>query len=196
MSSSPIPGETSDSPLFLRTSRLELIAATLPMIEAEVAGVDNLSAMLNVKVEAWPPPGNDANSLGWTLEKLQAHPEHAGFHIWYVILTERQRRTLVGMVAFKGPPDDSGVIEAGYSINEKHQRLGIATEATRAIMKWAFGNPAVRVITAETLVDLEPSMKVMQRCGMSFRGNGSEPGTIRYGITREEFIKFMDSLTS
>jgi ribosomal-protein-alanine N-acetyltransferase len=180
-------------PLTLRTPRLELIAGTLPLVQAEVAGTDHLAAMIKADVESWPPPGNDENSLRWTLDKLQAHPEPAGFHVWYVILTAREQRKLVGMVAFKGPPDENGTIEAGYSINEKLQRQGIATEATRAIMKWAFQNPAVRVITAETFPELEASKKVMQRCGMAFLGDGSEPRAIRYGVTREPFFKFLKS---
>ncbi len=193
MASSPSSSQASAAPLTLRTPRLELIAATLPLVQAEVAGTEHLVAMIKVDVERWPPPENDENSLRWTLDKLQAHPEAAGFHVWYVILTEGQRRGLVGMVAFKGPPDENGTIEAGYSINEKFQRQGIATEATRAIMKWAFQNPAVRVITAETFPELEASKKVMQRCGMSFLGDGSEPRAIRYGVTREQFFKFLKS---
>jgi [ribosomal protein S5]-alanine N-acetyltransferase len=182
-----IPGAASGGPV-LRTSRLELIAATLPLIEAEAAGAANLGPLLNVEIEAWPPPGNDENSLQWTVEKLRAHPEHTGFFVWYVILVEEQRRKLVGMTAFKGPPDEQGTIEAGYSIIETRQRRGIGTEATRAIMEWAFAHPAVKQITAETFPDLKPSLKVMERCGMTFLGAGSsEPGAIRYGISKERF---------
>jgi ribosomal-protein-alanine N-acetyltransferase len=191
MSSSPIPAPVQTAQLILRTSRLVLVAATLSLIETEMSGATNLAASLNAELESWPPPGNDESSLRWTLEKMQAHPEYAGFHVWYVILTEGERRTLIGMVAFKGPPDEDGTIEAGYSINEKYQRQGIATEATQAIMNWAYENPAVRVITAETFPELEASKKVMQRCGMVFLGDGSEPRAIRYGVTREAFSTFL-----
>jgi RimJ/RimL family protein N-acetyltransferase len=179
-------------PLRLQTGRLEIVAATLPLIEAEVAGTANLSSMLNAETESWPPPGNDENTLQWTVERLRAHPEHAGFYIWYVILLESGRRKLVGLVAFKGPPDEQGTIEAGYSIAQTYQRQGIGTEATRAIMQWAFEDPRVKQITAETFPHLEASIKVMQRCGMSFLGEGSsEPGAIRYGITKDDFKKFL-----
>jgi ribosomal-protein-alanine N-acetyltransferase len=191
MSSSSKSTQALNEKLVLRTPRLELVAATLPLIEIEVSGAANLAASLNAELESWPPPGNDESSLRWTLEKMQARPEYAGFHVWYVILTERERRTLIGMVAFKGPPDENGTIEAGYSINENYQRQGIATEGTRAIMKWAYENPAVRVITAETFPELEASKKVMQRCGMVFLGDGSEPRAIRYGVTRAAFSTFL-----
>ena len=179
-------------PPTLQTGRLELIAATLPLIETESTGMANLSTALNAEIETWPAPGNDESSLRWSIDKLRANPEHSGFHIWYVILLEDQRRKLVGMVAFKGPPDDQGVIEAGYSIVEKYQRRGIGTEATRAIMRWAFEDSGVKLITAETFPELEASIKVMKGCGMRFLGDGSsEPGAIRYGVTKEEFERFL-----
>ena len=176
----------------LHTGRLELIAATLSLIETEAAGTANLSTALNAEIETWPPPGNDENSLQWSVEKLHAHPEHAGFHIWYVILLDGQHRKLVGLVAFKGPPDEQGVIEAGYSILERYQRRGIGTEATRAIMQWAFEDPRVKQITAETFPELEASIKVVKGCGMKFLGEGSsEPGAIRYAVGKEDFEKFL-----
>ncbi len=176
----------------LLTGRLEIVAATLTLIEMEAADLSGLSEVLNVEIEAWPPPGNDESSLQWSVEKLRAHPEHAGFHIWYVILLEGRHRKLIGLVAFKEPPDEQGTIEAGYSIVEKYQRRGIGTEATRAIMRWAFEDPRVKQITAETLPELEASIKVMKGCGMTFLGEGSsEPGAIRYGVTKEEFERFL-----
>jgi [ribosomal protein S5]-alanine N-acetyltransferase len=178
--------------LRLRTLRLELIAATLPLVETEIAGPAHLAELLSAEIETWPPPLNDENSLQWTVEKLRAHPEHAGFYVWYVILLESGQRKLVGLVAFKGPPDERGTIETGYSVVEKYQRQGIGTEATRAIMRWAFEDPRVKQITAETFADLEASIKVMERCGMTFLGAGSsEPGAIRYGVTREDFEAFL-----
>jgi [ribosomal protein S5]-alanine N-acetyltransferase len=178
--------------LRLRTERLELVAATLPLVEAEITGPSRLAELLQAEVEAWPPPLNDENSLRWTFEKLQTNPERAGFFAWYVVLLESEKRRdgkrlLVGMVGITGPPDQSGVIEVGYSVLEKYQKRGIGTEATRELIKWAFEHPAVQMITAQTFPDLIRSIKVMKSCGMSLLGTGSEPGAIRYGITREQF---------
>ena len=178
--------------LKLRTPRLEIVAASLPLIETEAQGAVKLAAMLDAEIEDWPPPGNDENSLQWSVEKLRAHPEHAGFHVWYVILLEDHHRKLVGLVAFKGPPDQQGTIESGYSIVERYQRQGIGTEATRAIMRWAFEDPRVKQITAETFPELQASIKVMKGCGMTFlRASSSEPGAVRYGVMKQEFERFL-----
>ncbi len=174
-------------PLRLRTARLELIAATLPLVEAEISSLAHLGERLQAEVETWPPPLNDENSLRWTFQKLQANPEAAGFFAWYVVLINEGKRELVGLAGITGPPDQSGTIEVGYSVVEKFQKQGIGTEATRALIQWAFRHPAVQMVTAQTLPELGPSIKVMERCGMTFLGTGSEPGTIRYGISREQF---------
>jgi ribosomal-protein-alanine N-acetyltransferase len=175
--------------LRLRTARLELIAATLSLVEAELAGPQHLAELLQAEVEAWPPPLNDENSLRWTFQKLQANPGAAGFLSWYIVLVQEGKRRLVGIAGVTGPPDQSGTIEVGYSVVEKFQKQGIGTEATRALIQWTFEHPAVQMVTAQTFPELGPSIKVMERCGMSFLGTGSEPGTIRYGITRAQFQK-------
>jgi [ribosomal protein S5]-alanine N-acetyltransferase len=175
--------------LRLRTTRLELIAATFTLLKAEMAGPEHLGALLRADVGIWPPPLNDENSLRWTFEKLQANPEAVGFFAWYVVLLQDGKRRLVGIAGLTGPPDQSGTIEVGYSVVEKFQKQGIGTEATRALIQWVFEHPAVQMVTAQTLLELEPSIKVMERCGMIFLGAGSEPGTVRYGITRNSFQK-------
>jgi hypothetical protein len=42
-------------------------------------------------------------------------------------------------------------------------------------------DPRTRSVVAETLPHLTGSIAVMMKCGLSFMGEGSEPGTIRYG---------------
>ena len=77
----------------------------------------------------------------------------------------------------------------GNSVVEEFQKRGIGTEAIRALLQWAFEQPAVQMVTAQTFPELGPSIKVMERCGMSFLAAGSEPGAICYGITRKQFLK-------
>ena len=42
-------------------------------------------------------------------------------------------------------------------------------------------------VTAETYPELSGSIGVLRRCGFRFTGDGSEPGVIRYEITRAEY---------
>jgi RimJ/RimL family protein N-acetyltransferase len=42
-------------------------------------------------------------------------------------------------------------------------------------------------VTAETLPELTPSIGVLLKCGFRLEGEGSEPGVIRYQLTRDDF---------
>lgn len=108
--------------------------------------------------------------------------------MWYFILCGSERQ-LIGNGGFKGRPKD-GMAEVGYSILPEFQRKGFATEATRALIDWAFSHPEVDRVAAETLPELEPSLGVMRKCGMKYVGRGApEEGveTVRYEVTREEW---------
>jgi len=69
-----------------------------------------------------------------------------------------------------------------YGIIDSHQGEGYATEATQALLEWVKWDPRVLRIVAETFPAMAASIAVMEKCGMSFLGEGSESGTIRYGM--------------
>jgi len=173
-----------------RSERLELIAATAEMVRAEIHDRPELGRLLGAHVPAgWPPPLNDEASQQWTLKFLLMNPDAPGFGYWYIALPDRtaEGKSLVGIVGFKGKPAPDGTMEVGYSVMEDRQRQGYGSEATSAMIAWAFGHPEVSRVVAETYPHLRPSIRVMERNGMSFLGNGSEEGVIRYGITRAEY---------
>jgi ribosomal-protein-alanine N-acetyltransferase len=74
--------------------------------------------------------------------------------------------------------------QTNEGILDQFQNRGYATEAMLALMARVFEDPRVTSITAETLPDLKPSIRIMEKCGMSFVGPGSEPGVIRYRKAR------------
>jgi RimJ/RimL family protein N-acetyltransferase len=172
----------------VQTSRLELIASTAESAEWELHSPSQLASWLAAACpDRWPPPLNDEASQRWNLELLRSNPRAAGWGAWYVVCTV-PRRELIGNGGFKGPPS-AGWCEIGYSLLPQFQAHGYATEAARAWIAWALSHPDVDGVTAETLPDLVASIRVMEKCGMQFLGEGHpEEGlrTVRYGISREE----------
>jgi [ribosomal protein S5]-alanine N-acetyltransferase len=136
----------------------------------------------------WPPPLNDEQSQQHFLASLQkAAASDAGWNLWFCV--RREPRELIGNAGFKGSPRN-GLVEIGYSMLEMHQRQGYATEAVRALLSWAFQSPVVQRVAADTLPELTPSIRVMEKSGFAFVGDGPvEDGmrTIRYELTRERF---------
>src|SRR3954462_5275869 len=172
------------------TTRLELIAATAETVSLELRNVVQFATALGVPVPAsWPPPLNDEGSQRWYLEMLQRPASAVGWALWYLIRREPTRE-LVGVAGFKGRPVD-GSCEIGFSLLPSFQGNGYATEASRELIRWAFSHHDVERVTSETLPDRPDSIRVMEKCGMRFIGDGNpEEGqrTVRYAVDRAEEI--------
>jgi RimJ/RimL family protein N-acetyltransferase len=169
---------------YVESRRLHLIAATPELIEKDLAGHEALASALGVDVPPnWPPELYDRNALDFAAAQLR-DPAEKFWSFWYLVETRAEPERLLGICGFKGRPDDAGTVEIGYSILDQFRNSGYATEATSRLVNWAFSHPVVRQITAETLPHLRQSIRVLEKCGFSFSGAGSEHGVIRYAIQR------------
>jgi RimJ/RimL family protein N-acetyltransferase len=171
------------------TERLELVPATLDLTRAALAGRPALAASLGAFVPAtWPPEFLDPPSLEFALARLAEGAHQAGWWLHFVVLTHGATgRTLIGSAGYKGPPSPDGTVEVGYGIVPDHQRRGYASETVRGLLAHAFAAPAVRRVIAETLPELTPSIGVLRKCGFRLIGDGSEPGVIRFELSRAEY---------
>jgi RimJ/RimL family protein N-acetyltransferase len=161
----------------LLTPRLELIPATLAMIEADLHRRDELPALLHAHLGAgWPPMLLDVQAMQWVKKSLVDDPTLGPWTMWYWIT--REPRVLIGASGFKSRPKD-GAVEIGYGLLPVFHRRGFATEGVNAKVRWAFANGVERVI-AETLPELVPSQRLLLKCGFNFCGEGSEPGVIQF----------------
>ena len=178
------------SSLKITTSRLDLIAGTPELARANINDRTQFATLLTARVpDEWPPPLNDTDSMKWFERYLDEHPDGVGWVTWYFILRddERRKRVVIGNGGFKGKPTSDGTVEVGYSVLEKFQRAGYATEATRGLIAWAFEQREVKRLIAETYPLLTGSIRVMEKNGLAFIGDGSEEDVIRYSISRQQF---------
>ena len=156
--------------LFLQTTHLDLVAASLLHVDAELAGPKQLARLLGVGVpKAWPPTGQAGT----------------GWYGWYAICrhTALQPSTLVGIGGFFGPPDDSGTVELGFAVLPVFRGRGHATEMVRTLADHALAQPGVERIVADSLVRDRPTQAVLLRNG--FRTVAApEPGLVRCERTR------------
>lgn len=173
----------------IATERLELVPATVDLARAALDGEPALASSLGVFVPAtWPPEFLDRPALEYTLARLAEGGQQAGWWLHFVILTRgASGRTVIGSAGYKGPPSADGTVEVGYGIVREHQRQGYASETVRGLLEHAFAIPAVRRVIAETLPELTASIGVLCKCGFRLIGDGSEPGVIRYELTRAEY---------
>jgi [ribosomal protein S5]-alanine N-acetyltransferase len=162
----------------LTTPRLTLLGADEALLRADRRGRDALSLATGCAVaQNWPPEHHDHQVIDWVMACLPALAPGAPWRFYYIVCNEP--RTLVGTCGINQAPDSDGGVELGYSVLEQFRCRGIATEAVGALMQAAFAAGA-REVAAQTYPALLASRRVMEKCGMTQTGPGSEPGTVRY----------------
>ncbi len=167
----------------LVTPRLDLVAGTLELAEAELAGLDSFAARLGCTVPpSWPPGEYDRAAIEYLRDRMrEGGAACAGWYTWYAI--ERDARTLVAAGGYFGPPAD-GEVEIGYSVIPEVQGRGIATEMARALVVRAFEQPLVRSVRAHTYDSNPASVRVLEHCGFARVGPGEAPDTVRFRLGR------------
>jgi [ribosomal protein S5]-alanine N-acetyltransferase len=165
------------------TYRLELVAATLALIQAELDSHAKLASALNARVpDGWPPGEYDRQAIEHFKTRLQERPENTGWYGWYAVLRPNgsEPATLVGAGGYFGPPTTDKVVEIGYSIVSSFEGRGYATELVCALMNHAFSTGCVKRIIAHTTPGNLGSIKVLKKAGFRFVGFGKDPGTVEY----------------
>ena len=168
-----LPGVDIASP------RLELVPATVVLLDAELESPSTLALLLDAQVPGgWPPGEYDRPAIEFFRARLAENPDAAGWYGWYALLRAPggQARIVIGAGGFCGPPDADGLVEIGYSIVPAFEKRGLATELVRALVSHAFETGRVRTIIAHTRPENAGSAKVLERCGFTLAGPGREPG--------------------
>jgi ribosomal-protein-alanine N-acetyltransferase len=170
----------------LVTGSLHLVAITAEMLRADERGDRaTLETLIDASLTTeWPPVDWEPHVFGFIFRQFEISPHTLGWHR-YMVLHERfgMKRTLVGSIgAF---PKHFGEVEMGYSTLPGYQRRGFATAAGRELVRFLFTQEGVRSVSAQTYTHLPESVKVMERCGLTYDGDGDEPHSIRYRLKKE-----------
>ena len=95
-------------------------------------------------------------------------------------MIEKVDGTHIGDLCFKDIESGHNP-EIGYGILEEYREEGFATAAVKPALKWAFQDPRVKAVEAETDPDNVASQKVLMKCGFRPNGEIGEEGP-RYQI--------------
>jgi [ribosomal protein S5]-alanine N-acetyltransferase len=160
------------------TPRLELVAATLKIVSADLHCREELPNLLNAEIsDQWPPPLLDVAAMLSVKEALTTNGDPQGWTTHYVI--EKDARMLIGICGFKTAPQN-GSVEFGYTIVPQYQRRGLGTEIVAALTAWAFEHDDVECVFAETLPDLIASQRVLHKNGFTRAQIASAADVIRF----------------
>jgi ribosomal-protein-alanine N-acetyltransferase len=148
----------------LGSERLRLISMTPAFIQAVLDGKRaGAGGLLDVIVpDEWPD--EDVRYLHLWLKDMIDAPQFAKWRA-RVIVHAGSEPHMIGHAGFHGPPDESGMVEMGYTIFPKFRRRGLASEAAQRLIDFAKENGAAR-IRASVSPDNAPSLAMMKKLGL------------------------------
>jgi ribosomal-protein-alanine N-acetyltransferase len=170
-------GGPVEAPLALETERLRLVACTAELAEALTYDRGEAEDLLGAEIPAGWPTEELAAFLPVYARELASDPALLGYGIWLVL--DPLEGTLVGDSGFKGKPAD-GVVELGYSTAGPYRGRGFAFEAAQALVGWAFSQPGIEKVVAETEPDNAHSIRVLEKLGM--RQVAERDGMLRWEL--------------
>ncbi len=154
-----------------QSSRLKCCSERLEIVPLWCDEVGFLATDKKIFEDSFAVPYDGEPLVGHLLEvtqgqykKIFADQENYLWHTFWMIVLKTEK-TIIGSADFKGPPNESGVVEIGYGTNEAYRNQGYTSEAIRSMCNWAFEQPGIKEIHAETEKENIPSHRVLQKCG-------------------------------
>ena len=142
--------------MFARTPRLLLRPGFPEDAPALVAAMSDRAIARNLAVVPWPYTLRDA-------AEFVRHTREASSGV--LRLAIEQAGTAIGVIGCERTADGAAA-ELGYWLAEPHWGKGYVSEATRAIIDWAFQQPSIYRVYATTDVENVASRRVLEKVGM------------------------------
>jgi RimJ/RimL family protein N-acetyltransferase len=165
------------------TPRLSLIAITPATLLSEKAGDGRLGELIHCVIpENWPPKDWEPHVFDFMLAHFAEHPEEIGWSRYVGFVPESGRRTLIGTVGAGTKTARPEECEIGYGIVPPYESRGFATEGMQALIECLRREERLESLIAHTFPSILASIRVMEKCGLVFDGEGEEAGTVRYRL--------------
>jgi ribosomal-protein-alanine N-acetyltransferase len=179
------------------TSRLSLISITPDMLRSEQAGEGRLGELIRCVVPGnWPHENWEPHVYDFMLAQLAEHPEQLGWHRYVGQIFPDGPRTLIGSVGAFTKADNPSECEIGYGLLPQFEGRGFATEAAQALISYLrCDDERIESVIAHTFPSIPASIRVMEKCGMVFDGDGEEVGTVRYRLALRPLGRESEALT-
>lgn len=152
----------------IQTSRLQLIPLDHEMLHIwNHSGRESLEKYLQLIPNTWETEKfyQDETSTAlrdfWLPMSKKFPLEFTWYTNWEIVFKEKS--CSIGGIGLSGMPNNEGCTEIGYILDQKFRGMGFATEAVNALKTWAFKDPGLVKIKAETPIENLHSQKVLQK---------------------------------
>ncbi len=161
----------------LETARLRLVACTPAHLLALIERPEDFASLVGLPVadglRGFYVSGDVSPEWLVGLRAAAGGPADPWRHGFFIV--EASTRIVIGSAGFKGPPDAAGMVEIAYGVVPARQGQGFATEAAGALVRYAAGDPRVRLLRAHTLPEANASTHVLRKCGFVHVGAVVDP---------------------
>lgn len=164
MQTSPPPGRTPEAGLRLVRLPREALAA---LVDGDLGRARSLTG---VPLTPWFA-SEDCTWL-WRIRLSQAERDPASLEWVARAAVVGAEEDVVGHAGFHGPPDASGTVEMGYSVDPAFRRRGHARAMVRALLAWAAAEDGVTRVRASISPDNEASLATIR--GFGFEAVGEQ----------------------
>ncbi len=120
------------------------------------------------------------NSIAHTKEYLKYIKERysvGDFYDWAVI--DKEASKMIGTCGFTKIDAANNSAEIGYVLNPEYHRKGLAPEAAKAVIDFGFKVLGLNRIEARFIKGNTPSLRVMEKLGMTFEGYARQAALIK-----------------
>ena len=149
----------------LKTERLRLIALNLENLRLFIENRQKMEKNLGLKITGEILDEHVKKAMETSFKYAMEDKEnYLWYTSWQIVLKEENRS--IGGIGFKSCPNENGEVEVGYGIQSEYQGKGYITEVLKEIIKWAFEQPQVSSVIAETEKTNIPSYRVLEKGGM------------------------------
>lgn len=181
------PTEFASERLFMRTYRQDDSALYFRMIRENW---NHLYEFLPAKVEAMQDEADAEAVIRWLNSECQEHNLFL-FSVW-----AKASGNYIGETYLAYPDWHVPSIELGYFVVQASTGKGFATEAARAMLRYAFLHLQMNRVDLQCRADNEASQRVAERCGFRLEGcqrlrhrkkDGALVDRLWYGLLRSEW---------
>lgn len=184
------PTDSSGVPV-LETARLRLRAYRMDDVEAMFALYSDPRVMRYWSFPQWVEVAQARIYINRCLAGM-----HSG-EIFPWAVADRETDVLIGALTLFSLHADQLRAELGYSLSPERQGQGLASEALRAGLSYAFDGLGLVRVEADIDPRNEPSWRLLERIGFQREGllrqrwrvNGEVCDTAFYGLLADEFIR-------
>ena len=106
----------------------------------------------------------------WRVRLAQADEDPSSTHWVARAAVAEPGGQVVGHAGFHGPPDESGTVEVGYTVDPAFRRRGYARAMVRALLAWARSEVGVRTVRASIGPGNEASLATIRPFGFERTG--------------------------